>query len=206
MSTVDTAPPSAELQLTDDTPAIFMTRDKDTVPAVVSVPGSSNFNLSLFNVTAIGTVKPAVPGTLTLVLLGISKEDANNAPTSPASWLPLASSMAEPIGGEGELAETMWMIQGTNLMIFTGSGRMQGTFQSNVANNYQAPIDLEQRPGDITDSDPLYIFAVAARFTPNEPPASRVRQPDERQGAGIGRAAEEDVICSANLVNFTVSA
>lgn len=188
MSTVDTAPPSAPLDLKDTENAFFMQRDQTSMPSVVSVPGNSSFNLALFNVTATGSVKPMLPGTLILTLYGAPKPAGQGV-----NWLPLAASDPEPIGGAGELPETMWMIAGEDLMIFAGSGKMQGTFKTNIANHPIAAVDLQQHPGDIEDTDPLYVFALGASFTPT--------------GAkGARDAAEEGVLCSLALASFTVNA
>jgi hypothetical protein len=124
-------------------------------------------------------VKPAVPGTLTLTLYGMAKQsfDAKEA-TNPAEWLPLSATLPEPIGGPNDLTETMWMIKGSDLMVFMGSGKLQGTFQSNVASNPQPPADLEQHPGDIENTDPLYIFAIGATFTPTTGKRTKQEQDD----------------------------
>lgn len=165
MSTVvDNAPYAAPLELMDSNPALFLMRDSDRAPATVTVPGSSNFDLSCFNITAIGTAKPAGPGTLTITLYGLAK--MVDAPTDPANWLPIGSSIAEPIGGETDLPENIFMVRAEDLIAYTGTGKMQGTFKSNVASNPQAAIDLEHHPGDVTNEDPLYVFAVGASFTP----------------------------------------
>jgi hypothetical protein len=71
---------------------------------------------------------------------------------------------------------------------------MQGLFASNVANNPQGPADLEQHPGDITEEDPLYIFAVGASFLPDEAPT--------RAESGPRAAA----LCTVNLAKFTLNA
>jgi len=168
MSVVDKASTAAPLELTDSNTEYFKLKDKEA-PCIVTVPGSSSFDLSLFNVTAIGTVAAHVPGTLVLTLMGRAKEDGE--------LLPLASSVAEPIGGEGELAETMWMIRGADLMIFLGSGKMQGVFLTNIADDPQAPLNLDQHPTDITDTDPLYIFGVGASFTPVITKGKRAAEP-----------------------------
>lgn len=182
MTVVDKAPPAAPLELIDGNPTFFKTLDGET-PVVVSVPGSSSFNLSLFNATAIGTVNPTVAGSLQLVLFGRSKDSD--------VLLPIASSVPESIGGADELEETMWMIRGLDLMIFTGSGRMQGLFYSNVANSPQPPVDIEHHPEGITDSDPLYIFGVGAKFTPT---ASR------------GAVSQAVAPCTVRLTSFTIDA
>jgi hypothetical protein len=163
---IDIAPPSAPLALADANPALFLSLTNPNAPSVVTVPGNSTFALSLLNVTAIGTVKPTVAGTLTLTLLGKSRRDNGESNLDFSSWLPIAASIPEPIGGAGELPETVWMIRGRDLLINPASGKMQGTFDSNVADNPQMPVNLEHHPDDITLEDPLYIFAVAASFTP----------------------------------------
>jgi len=187
-SIIDTAPPSAPLELKDSNNAYFMMRDSN-LPSTVTLPGSSNLDLSLFNVTATGSVKPTLPGTLILTLYGAAKPTGGEV-----NWLPLAASVAEPIGGAGELAETMWMIEGADLMIFLGSGKLQGTFKTNIASNPQAPLDLQQHPGDIEDTDPLYVFAIGASFTP-----TAVK--------GAARtAAAEGVLCSLQMASLTINA
>lgn len=187
--TIDSAPPSAPLALVDSSPTLFTMRDKPSAPSTVTVPGSSRMALTLFDVVAIGTVKPSVPGNLVLTLYGMAKGDVDSGAGDPGDWLPLSSSVPEPIGGTTDLPETMWMIRGKDLMIFTGSGRLQGTFDSNVANNPQGPLDLDQHPGDITDEDPLYVFAVGAAFFPT---------------GGAGRAAGEPS-CTLTLHSLTIS-
>jgi hypothetical protein len=189
MSTVDSAPFASPLELTDPSPLLFRMRDEPNIPVSITVPGSSKFDLTLFNIIATGSVKADVPGRLLLTLYGRAKPDGGTA--DPATWLPLASAPPEPIGGLTDLKETMWMIKGADLMIYTGSGKMQGWFASNVANNPQAPIDLMQHPGDITDEDPLYIFSVGASFLPDDAPARAVKAP---------------VLCTVTLVNFTMDA
>jgi hypothetical protein len=190
---IDSAPASSPLELKEAGKAeYFKMQANPEVPTSVALPGSSNFDLTLFNVTATGSVKANMPGTLQLTLYGTPK------PTGQGDiWLPLASSVPEPIGGAGELEETMWMVEGADLMVFLGSGKLQGTFRSNVASTPQPAIDLEEHPGDIEDSDPLYIFAIGASFTPT---AAR--------GAAKGAAraaADEGVICSLKLEHFTVN-
>lgn len=186
---IDSAPFAATLELKNPgTSEYFKMRDNPEAPVTVTVPGSSKFNLTLFNVTATGSVKAAAPGTLILTLYGTAKPSGNNP-----IWLPLASSEPEPIGGASDLPETMWMIEGADLMIFVDSGKMQGTFRSNVASSPKAPIDLEQHPGDIEDTDPLYVFTIGASFTPT---AGK---------GGVRAAANEGVLCSLELANLTIN-
>jgi len=65
---------------------------------------------------------------------------------------------------------------------------LQGTFESNVANHPVAPVDLEHHPDDITEEDPLYVFAVGASFTPS--------------GTRVKAAGE---LCTLELKSLTVS-
>ena len=194
MSTVvDNAPFAAPLELMDSNPALFLMRDSDRAPATVTLPGGSNFDLTLFNVTATGTAKPSGPGTLIVTLYGLASLD--DAMTDPGKWLPLGSCVAEPIGGPDDLDEAMFMIQGADLMVYTGTGKMQGTFKSNVASNPQAAIDLTHHPGDITDADPLYVFAVGASFT-------LVGDAKRKQKAG----ADAEPLCTLTLASLSLSA
>jgi hypothetical protein len=100
----------------------------------------------------------------------------------------------------------MWMIKGQDLMIFPGSGKMQGLFQSNVASNPQGPMDLTDHPGDITDEDPLYIFAVGVSFLPDETPLSRKHDQRESAQKGAGSRAAAETLCTVNLKKFTMDA
>ena len=162
MSTIiDKAPPSAALVLTDSNPAFFMQRDGKN-PSVVTLSGSSNFELMPFDVIATGTANAEVPGTLILTLYG--RANLDGATDDPATWLPLASAPAEPIGGATDRDSTMFMIAGTDLMVSAATGKLQGTFKSNVASNPQGPTDLEQHPTSITEEDPLYVFAIGASY------------------------------------------
>jgi hypothetical protein len=196
MSVITSAPPAAPLSLKDLVkPLLFMKRDDARVPCLLSVPGSSNLALKLFNVTATGTVKPASQGELVITLYGLAKVPGDLAAAADSyQWLPLAQSEPESIGGEGELPETMWMIQGFDLMIFTRSGKLQGTFKSNVAAHPQPIVDLEHHPTDIVDGDPLYIFAVGAFFGP-------AVDPPEAQSQAEG---DPPSLCDLTLASFTM--
>ncbi len=192
---IDAAPAANPLTLKDTKAAFFMQKNNPTYPAVVSVPGSSRLDLSLFNATATGSVRAAVPGTLVIALCGSAKPNGDDV-----ELLPLAASIPEPIGGPNDLEETMWMIEGSDLMIFTASGKLQGTFKTNIASNPQAPLDLQQHPTDISQTDPLYIFGIAASFVPTGDASSRRK----RQKAGDGE--EEPTLCTVELASFTLNA
>jgi len=180
MSVITKAPPSAPLALEAGTPALFMKRDEEKVPCVLTLSGSSGLELTPFNVVATGTVKPASAGTVILTLYGMAKDSAGEDAADPSAWLPLASSIAEPIGGAGDPEQTMWMIKGEELMVYTESGKLQGTFKSNVADNPSTAINLAEHPEDIeAGKDPLYIFAVGASFTPEVTEEASGRQAKE---------------------------
>jgi hypothetical protein len=196
MSTVvDKAPPAAVLKLMDSNPALVMMRDQEHAPCIVTVPGSSNFNLNPFDVVATGIAKPSGPGTLILTLYG--RATLAGATDNPNDWLPLSATEAEPIGGPTDLPEAAFLIRGADLMANTGTGKIQGTFMSNVASNPQAPIDLQQHPGDITEEDPLYVFAIGANFTP-----SGVTREQKTVKAGD----EPPPLCTVTVANFTLNA
>ena len=197
--TINAAPPAAPLILTDTNPAYFMMRDQPTMPASVGLPGSSRFELYLFNATAVGTVNAEVPGTITFILYGAPKQTGG-----PFVPLAISTSIAEPIGGASDPDETMWMIEGCDLMLFSGSGKLQGMFKSNVANRPHAPVDLDHHPTDVEKGDPLYIFAVGASFTPDTPlDEQETREHRRRQGRADDAAA---TLCTCYLTSFTLNA
>jgi hypothetical protein len=166
MSTITTAPPAAPLSLTDTAAKLFAKRESANMPCILAVPGAANFELHLFNVNATGKVKPSGPGALTITLYaraGIPEGATTaDATTDPTGWLPLASAQAESIGGAGELAETAWMIRGTDLLYNLSSGKMQGTFKSNVADDPLPEADLEEHLEGIINQDPVIVFAIGA--------------------------------------------
>jgi hypothetical protein len=194
MSIVDKAPPAAPLILTDSSPALFMHRDEAGIPTVVTLPGSSNMALTLFDVLATGTAKASVPGTVVLTLYG--RANLDNPSLKPSAWLPLASTPAEPIGGETDPPEAMFMLCGCDLMANPETGKIQGTFKCNVASNPQESIDLTEHPRDVTEEDPLYVFAIGASFNPGTPPETRRATP----------RAEPEPLVTLNLASLTLSA
>jgi hypothetical protein len=167
------APPAAELTIAPDAGELMF---KCVNPAdeicMATVGGSSNLDLELFNVTATGSVKPGQPGELEIVLLA----RANDPLVPPTGiiypeWTAIAHSPAEPIGGSGDLAETMWMIAGLQLMYFLTSGKLQGTWVSNIADNPTTAIDLSNGLIGLKPKvDPVMMFAVSAIFTPTTEP------------------------------------
>lgn len=194
MSTVvDQARSTAPLDLKDELPAMFLGDGEE--PCTVTLPGGTNLGLSLFEVTATGVAKPSGPGMLTLTLYG--RATLAGASQNPDTWLPLSSAPPEPIGGPTDLKEAMFMIQATDLLAYPGTGKMQGTFKSNVASNPQPAADLMHHPGDITEADPIYVFAVGASFSPSV----------GRSGTSGGRVADDSpTLCSLTLASFTLSA
>lgn len=191
--TVDRAAAAATLELMDSNAALFTLRDQPKTPCAVTLPGSGNFNLMPFNVTATGTAKAHVPGTVFLTLYGRAKLD--DATADPNQWLPLSSTPSEPIGGVTDLAEAMFLLRAADLLANTETGKIQGTFQSNVASTPVAAQDLEQHPGDVTAEDPLYVFAIGASFTPT---SSKIGKPRA--------VAEGEPLCSLTLASLTLSA
>lgn len=140
---------------------------------MATVTGSSNLDLKVFDVTATGTIAAGQAGELELVLLAMP-----NDPLEPPShgniypqWTAIAHTPKEPVGGSGNLAETMWMIQGLNLMYFLESGKMQGTWVCNIADHPTTAVDLSNvLLGLKPNVDPVMMFAISAIFTPTTPP------------------------------------
>jgi hypothetical protein len=194
MSTVvDQARSTTPLVLTDTSPALFMQDGKN--PATVTLPGGTNLDLSLFEVTATGVAKAESPGTVTLTLYG--RATLSTTADDPGAWLPLSSAPAEPIGGPTDLPEAMFMIQATDLLVNPRTGKMQGVFKSNVASFPVAAKDLDQHPGDITDEDPLYVFAVGASFEPTVA---------TREHKTVKEGEDPPPLCTLTLASFTLSA
>ena len=163
------APPAAELTIAPDAGELMF---KCVNPAdeicMATVGGSANLDLQPFSVAATGSVKAGQPGELEIVLLA----RANDPLVPPTGiiypeWTAIAQSPKEPIGGSGDLPETMWMIAGLQLMYFLKSGKMQGTWVSNVADNPTTAVDLANGlTGLKTKVDPVLMFAVSVIFTP----------------------------------------
>ncbi len=162
------APPAAPLTINSTDLHLFMAANGSGV-CYLDIPGSSGLDLQLLNVTATGSVKPNQPGTLEVGLFAYVAVPHMPPPEDTlGDWVMLGTSAPEAIGGTSDLAETSWMIQGRDLMFNLKNGKMQGTFQYNVADAPQAPADLATNPNNIdATQSPLMYFAVAARFTPD---------------------------------------
>lgn len=168
MSIVRTSSTPLPLTLEDSKPALFMARDIEQ-PCTLTIPGQSNLDHRPFNVTASGSIEAFYAGTLTITLYGftlgypLDEFDSND----PATWVEVASSPAEAIAGALDPEESQWLIQGVRLMFSTRSGKMQGTFVSNVADNPIPEANLTHNlQGIKQDSSPAIYFAVGATFIP----------------------------------------
>jgi hypothetical protein len=140
---------------------------------VATVAGSSNLDLKVFNVTATGTITPGQAGELEIVLLAAPNDPKKG--TDPAhiypQWTAIAHTPKEPIGGSTDLDSTMWMVQGINLMYYLASGKMQGTWVSNIADHPTDAADMSNALLGLTaDVDPVMMFAVSVIFTPTTAP------------------------------------
>ena len=162
------APPAAPIVINSATIHLFM--DKANPKAVCYLPlaGSSGLDLQLLNVTATGTVKPNQPGTIEIGLFAyVSVPHVDPPADTVGSWVMLGANPPEPIGSADDHDTTSWMVQGKDLMFNLTNGKMQGTFQSNVADNPVFPDNLNTNPNGIRDDvSPLMLFAVGAMFTP----------------------------------------
>ena len=103
---------------------------------MVTLSGSSNFELMPFDVIATGTANAEVPGTLPTLT---GRANLDEPPTTPQRGYRLAPRQRSPLGG-ATADSTMFMIAGTRLMVSAATCKLQGTFKSNVASN--PPGDL----------------------------------------------------------------
>lgn len=162
------APPAAPIVLNSAVLQLFMSATDPTKVCFLPIPGQSKLDMQLLNVTATGTVKANQPGTVQIGLFAWANVP-NIAPPNgnSANWVMLGASPAEPIGGATDLVATSWMIRGQDLLFNLSSGKMQGTFLSNVADNPVAAADLTTNPNNLlANISPVVLFAIGARFTP----------------------------------------
>jgi hypothetical protein len=165
------APPAAPLTITSTDFHLFMA-DGVNNPGVclLDIPGSSGLDLQLLNATATGSIQANQPGTIEIALFAYVSVPHTDPPADDVgNWVMLGKSPAEPVGATTDLPTTSWMIQGRDLMFNLISGKMQGTVQSNVADNPEPAADLSTNPNGIDPNlSPLMYFAVGARFTPDD--------------------------------------
>jgi hypothetical protein len=169
MSILATAPPAAPLTLLSTNPAFFMDaalNSKD--PCMLTIPASSKLELNLLNVTVTGLVKPGQEGDVSIGLYCYVNGSKTPPPTADPSqgWIVLGMTDPEDVGAVGDPVETQFMFQGSNLMFNFSSGKLQGTFQSNIASSPVAPVRLQNPVYGLIDISPVVWFAVAAHFTP----------------------------------------
>jgi hypothetical protein len=166
---VTKASPASPLTLASDTFGFFEAKNNAKQPCLLEVPGSSNLDMQLLNVTATGTVKGGQPGTLKLGLYAHAVAATADLPpdNTSAKWVLIGETPEEPISGADDHIETMWMVQGNNLMFSFVNGKMQGCFQSNVADNPEPLEDINTNLNNIKgDVNPVMYFAVGATFAP----------------------------------------
>ena len=141
-------------------------------PCLLTISGSSGLELNLLNITATGFVTPLQEGALTLMLYG--QANFANAPAPDlniAKWILMAQTPPETIGRPVDPQTTQWMIQGTRLMFYFGSGKMQGETLSNIADQPLAAVKLNNPLlGLKSNIDPIAYFAIGALFTPSVEP------------------------------------
>jgi hypothetical protein len=176
MSLITKAQPAAPLTLQSTQWEMFRTAGvNDTGVCFLPIPAATGLDLTLLDVTATGTVEANQPGTIQIGLYAYVTQP-NQAPPDgdSAHWILLGASPAEPIGAADDHAKTSWMVQGTDLMFNLANGKMQGGFQSNVADAPVFPADLNTNPNNIrSDVSPVMYFAVGAQFTPDADDGSK---------------------------------
>jgi hypothetical protein len=167
MSLITKAPPAASIVINTPTIHLFQAAG-GTSPCLLAIPASSGMEMKLLNVSATGKVQPRQAGTLEVGLFAyVTKPNQGPPDNTIANYVLIGQAPPEPAGGAGDLVETSWMVQGANLMYSLISGKMQGSFQSNVADHPVASADISTNPVGIrADVSPVMYFAVGARFTP----------------------------------------
>lgn len=169
------APPAAPLTIGPGMGEMVFCTANSVTPEIcrATVAGSSNLDLKVFDVTATGTITPGQAGELEIVLLAAPNDPKKG--TDPAhiypQWTAIAHTPKEPVGGSTDLDSTMWMVQGINLMYYLASGKMQGTWVSNIADHPTDAVDMSNALLGLTaDVDPVMMFAVSVIFTPTTAP------------------------------------
>jgi hypothetical protein len=171
MSIVTKSRPAAALTLTEDV-QIVPAADNANAPCILTISGASDFQLRLFNVTATGFITPNQAGRLSLVLFGLP--NAPNMPKpglDPTQWVAMATTPGEPVGRPQDPLSTQWMLQGTRMMFYLASGKMQGETSSNIADNPVPAQNLDNTQlGLVKNLDPVCLFAIGASFAPEVDP------------------------------------
>jgi hypothetical protein len=164
------ARPAAALNLTT-APAIIAEAGSPQKPCLLSLSGASNFALKLFSVTATGFITPGQAGLLSLILYGQPNVPNLTPKLVPSTWVAMATTPGEPVGGVSDPVSTQWMIQGVRMMYYLSSGKMQGESLSNIA-AHPIPAAILDNPllGLLPNIDPVCMFAIGAFFAPDVPP------------------------------------
>jgi hypothetical protein len=167
------AAPAAPLTLTTGEQLVMSAADPVKQICLVSVPGSSSLDLKLFDVELSGTITPNQAGSLTIHLLAMPNDPLR--PPTPTQIYPeftaIATTPAEPVGAAGNFPTTMWSVHALDLMFYLQTGKMQGTWTSNIADHPTPAADLSNALlGLQEDVDPVMYFAMTAFFTPTTPP------------------------------------
>jgi hypothetical protein len=166
--TLNIAPPAAPLTVPPDGSKHLFVDTGKGYPCMLAVPGSSKLELHPLVVRATGKVKPTTPGTLTIILYAIPgntppKDDQNPDPEAHG-WLPIASAVHAPTGDLSE-PEASWMLIANDLLYNLTTGKMQGTYRSNVADSPIPEADIDHDlHGVVANADPVIQFAVGASF------------------------------------------
>jgi hypothetical protein len=187
MSIIARAPQAALLTLTTTSHGIPEPAGKPGTPLILTVPGAASLELKKLNVTATGWVQPNQSGHFQVGLLAQAYIPNTPPPgiNDSVGWTYLGWGTPETIGQSGDPTRTQWMLQGQNLLYFLNrtpdpftaqlpsaaiaSGKLQGEFYCNIADSYQAPVNLinSENMSLLAGVDPVILFTLRAYLYPD---------------------------------------
>lgn len=186
MSIITKAMPSA---LTNLGPAyqIPPLAQDQSKPCILTIPGSSNLELSNLTLTATGSCQPNQPGELHINILAAAYVPNATPPGfNTLDWVTIATCTPEPMGGSSDPVRTQWMVQGTRMLYYlnrggdefsaqlpnlnaasTPTGKLQGEFLSNIADHPVPAEDMDTNNVQLyAGVDPVMLFTLAFFLDP----------------------------------------
>jgi hypothetical protein len=202
------APPAQPLTLLDQSAHMFL----DATPnlpnptaCMLTLPNTASLELQLLNITATGLVKANQDCIFTVSLYAYVNNPKASGPPAPdphALWTIMAQSYGEAIGGTDDFIETQWMLQANNLMFNFSSGKMQGTYQSNIADDPIDPQNLSNAIVGLEPLSPIMWLAICPSFVPTPPPLDDAKKPKaEAQAMDV----DDGVHPYVQLVTFSLT-
>jgi hypothetical protein len=157
---IQRARPAGLLNAAVATAQIFPDASSPLLAAFLSGVGSGRLEMKRFEVRASGRATTAGAFTVAPTLYIATVVPVVN-PLLPASWTVLATGAPVAVG----TTTAAWMIQG-EFLFDSVSGKLQGTFETNVANTITAKAALAATfPGVSGVTEPPFVLAVGLTFS-----------------------------------------